>query len=246
MEIFIEDDYEAMSIKAFNDLIRLARLRSNPLICTASGASPAGLYKQLVNHIKVTGYDVSGWYFVGLDEWTGMNSHDEGSCRWHLNRELFYPLRVADNHICFFDGRATDPVEECDITERFIAEQGGIDVAVLGLGLNGHVGMNEPGVLPGLRSHVAEIHALTQQTGQKYFSTPKDLSGGISLGIANLLEVKNLLLLVSGSNKAAIVKQVLEDKISALVPAGLLRKHPGLKVYLDRDAASALQNDVYA
>jgi glucosamine-6-phosphate isomerase len=242
MEIFIAQDYEAMSERAFNDLLLLMKSRSHPLICTASGASPAGLYKQLLTHVRLTGLNVSNWYFLGLDEWAGMNGSDEGSCRWHLNRELFDPLQVPDSHICFFDGRATDLQNECAVTEQFIAEYNGIDVAIVGLGLNGHVGMNEPGTLPELRSHIAEIHPLTRQSGQKYFSSPKDLSAGISLGIANLLEAKTVILLVSGKQKAAVVTQVLQDEISADLPASLLRRHEGFRVYLDKDAAALLQN----
>mgnify|MGYP001799336298 CR=1 FL=1 len=138
-------------------------------MCTASGDSPKGLYKALIKQVNENKIDISSWNFVGLDEWLGMNRNDEGSCRFHLNNDLFQPLHVEENKISFFDGRAKDLEKECDRIENSIIKIGGIDVAIVGLGLNGHVGMNEPGTPADLRSHVAEIDRQTQQAGQKYF-----------------------------------------------------------------------------
>jgi galactosamine-6-phosphate isomerase len=242
MKIFVEASYDAMSERAFHDM--MAELEGNPaaLICPASGDSPAGLYKLLVK----TKPNTADWHFIGLDEWVGMNGNDEGSCRWHLNKDLFNPLGVENERICFFDGRAEHLTEECLAIERFIERKGGIDLAVVGLGMNGHVGMNEPGVDPLLHSHIVELHAQTRASAQKYFTSFTQLEKGISLGIANLMEAKSVLLLVSGKSKAAIVKQVLEEEISASAPASLLKSHAGLRVYLDREAASLLQKNVYA
>ena len=170
-----------------------------------------------------------------------MNGNDEGSCRFHLNNQLFNPLQIAEKQISFFDGRAKDLNEECDRIENFIKEHGGIDLAIVGLGMNGHVGMNEPGTSPSLHSHVAEIDSITQQVGQKYFKEKTALSKGITLGIANLMEARNVFLLVNGKKKAEIVKQVLEGEISEQFPASFLRNHKNFSVYLDDEAASLLQ-----
>jgi len=171
-----------------------------------------------------------------------MNETDEGSCRHSLNDQLFYPLKIAGDKICFFDGRAKDLNNECARIENFIHKHGGIDVAVLGLGMNGHVGMNEPSTSPSLRSHVATLDPITQQVGQKYFKKQQHLSQGITLGIATLLESKHIFLLVSGKRKAAIVKKVIEGDITEEVPASLLRNHQNLKIYLDADAAEIIQH----
>lgn len=242
MKIFIEADYAAMSERAFQDMIAELKGKKEPLVCPASGDSPAGLYQLLVK----TKPNTKGWHFIGLDEWVGMNGNNEGSCRWHLNRELFDPLGIKNDRICFFDGLAENLPEECLATERFIDRKGGIDLVIAGLGMNGHVGMNEPGINPLLHSHIVELHAQTTASAQKYFKTFTQLEKGISLGIANLMQAKTLLLLVSGKKKASIVKQLLEEEISAAVPASLLRTHPNLSIYLDRDAASLLQKNVYA
>lgn len=241
MKLIISKSYEHMSAKSVNDLLELILPLKNPLICTASGDTPAGLYKELIKKVNQKKMDISGWYFVSLDEWMGMNGNDEGSCRFHLNNQLFHPLDVAEKNIGFFDGRAKNPVAECNRIENFIKEHGGIDVAIVGLGMNGHVGMNEPGISPSLHAHVAEIDIMTQQVGQKYFKKEQQLTHGLTLGLASLLEARNIMLMVSGSKKAAIVQQVLEREISEQFPAGLLRRHAALSVYLDKDAAALIQ-----
>ncbi len=241
MKLYIENNYESMSAKAVDDILKIIQPLKNPLLCTASGDSPKGLYKELIKQVNERKIDITGWNFVSLDEWLGMNSGDEGSCRFHLNNDLFGPMHVEENRIVFFNGRATDVKEECRRIESFINQKGGIDVAILGLGMNGHVGMNEPGTPTASQSHVAEIDILTQQVGQKYFKKQQQLSQGLTLGIANLMEARHVAMVVSGVKKAEIVRQVIEKEISDNLPASLLRRHKNLSMYLDADAASLLQ-----
>jgi glucosamine-6-phosphate isomerase len=242
MKIHISDSYEEMSQQAASHVLEALAPVKNPLLCPASGDSPKGAYDHLTAMIRQEGMDVSSWKFVGLDEWVGMNGSDEGSCRFYLDRQLFLPLNADQHHICFFDGKASDLQEECDRTEQFIHSNDGIDVAVVGLGLNGHVGMNEPGTSPLLRSHVADIDTITQESGQKYFKEKTIIDKGITLGLANLMEAREVILLVSGNKKAAIVKQILEGEISEQWPASLLRRHKHFSVYLDSAAAFLLKS----
>lgn len=241
MNISISKTYEEMSRKAANDLLDFLSSVQYPLLCTASGDSPKGLYQELKKKVHEKGIDVSDWKFLSLDEWSGMNANDEGSCRFHLNNDLFNPLNLDKDQITFFDGKAQKPDEECERIEKLISENGGIDVSVVGLGLNGHVGMNEPGTSAASRTHVAEIHPVTQQTGQKYFTNERNLTHGLTLGIQNLMESKFVMLLVSGKKKAEMVKKVVEEEITNEVPASLLKNHPNFYLYLDLDASSNLQ-----
>ena len=242
MEIFISDSYGSLSKKAAADINKLIQPLANPVVCTASGDSPAGLYKELVSITNNNELNISSWRFVGLDEWVGMNGSDEGSCRYFLDKQLFGPLQVKENSIGFFDGRAKDLQAECDRIENFINTNGSIDVAIVGLGMNGHVGMNEPGTPASLHSHIADIDPITQQVGQKYFKESQQLTKGLTLGIANLMEARHVVLLVSGSKKAGIVKQVLAEEISEQLPASLLRRHKNFHVYLDAEAAHLLES----
>ena len=241
MKVIIEDTYEAMSRRAAVDMHLLLQSLDNPLICTASGASPAGLYHELILLVKAFGIDTSNWHFVGLDEWKGMDGSDEGSCRDQLNHQLFNPLKVPEQSICFFSGRAEDLVSECLRVEEYIQQFSSIDVAILGIGVNGHIGMNEPGTPAYLRSHVATIHPSTQLIGQKYFKEPRQIDTGLTLGLATLLEAKHLMLLASGETKAQSVYEMLHATQSEEMPATLIRDHTNLHLYLDKEAAKRLK-----
>ena len=243
MEIFVADSYEAMSKQAADDVIQLMQSFNEPLICTASGHSPAGLYKEIVDRVNKNQLNISDWYFVGLDEWVGLNGSNEGSCRYHLDRELFRALNVDESRICFFDGRAENLQTECENIDEFIQQHKNIDVAILGVGMNGHVGMNEPGTSAALRSHVTDLDPITQQGGQKYFTKQQPLSKGITLGLTTIVEARHIILLANGLHKAEIIKRITEEEISEQLPATLLRNHPGLRVYLDTEAAQMLQSD---
>jgi galactosamine-6-phosphate isomerase len=241
MKIIISNNYEAMSEKAYEDIVAIMQAASKPLICVASGDSPSGIYKNIVKNVNSNEINIDSWSFLGLDEWVGLNGDDEGSCRYHLNRELFTPLNILSNRICFFDGAAANLEDECKITEAYIKELNRIEIAILGLGMNGHIGMNEPHTSIKTRSHIVNLDPITIEVGQKYFKKPQALTKGISLGIETLLDAKHIVLVVSGTKKAAIVKQVIEGPISEAVPASLLRNHPNCIIYLDDAAASALK-----
>jgi glucosamine-6-phosphate isomerase len=245
MKIIVSENYEALSAKVADDLIALLQPVKSPVVCTASGDTPAGVYKVLVEKVSQQKADVGNWLFVGLDEWVGMNGNDEGSCRFHLNNQLFHPLKVAGDKICFFDGRADDLQRECKMVDDFINESGGLDVAIVGIGMNGHIGMNEPGTPADLHSHVVILDPVTQQVGQKYFKTEQHLTKGITLGLASLMQARYIFLLVSGKHKAEIVKRMLEGKISEQLPATILKSHPHLYIYLDADAASLIDKHLY-
>lgn len=240
MKIYVAATHEDMSKQVLEDVLRLTQEYKSPLVCPASGDTPAALYKALTDFVHKSNADISDWFFVGLDEWGSMNGSDEGSCRYYLDQQLFKPLHVPEQHICFFDGRASDLEAECEKVEAFIKQHGGIDIAVVGLGMNGHVGMNEPGTSPELRSHVADIDPVTQQVGQKYFKEQQQLTKGVTLGLATIMEADHIILMVSGGHKADIAQKVLEGEITNELPASLLRNHPGLRVYLDKEAAAKI------
>ncbi len=240
MQLNLLKDKETLSKKATHDITEIMSFKQNPLICVASGDSPSGIYKNIVNEVQKKDLNIDHWSFIGLDEWVGLNGADEGSCRWHLNRELFNPLNIKEASICFFDGASKNLAQECLNTECYIQKHNGIEIAILGLGMNGHIGMNEPQTPISTRSHVIDLDTITIEVGQKYFNKPQPLTKGITLGITTLLEAKHIILIVSGFKKAAIVKQVIEGPISELIPASLLRNHPNCIIYLDEAAASNL------
>ena len=241
MKIIIADSYELMSKQAADAIANITQSIAEPLVCVPSGDSPKALYKEWKLQQEKKIIDIHNWYFLGLDEWIGLDENDEGSCRYMLNRDLFHPLNIQEEKICCFNGNTTNTEAECNRIENYIHQHKAIDIAILGLGMNGHVGLNEPGTSSLLYSHVSNIHPVTNKTGQKYFSKPQSLTQGITLGLATLMEAKHLILLVSGQKKADILKQAIEDDVTENVPASLLRRHPQFYIYADKDAAGMLK-----
>lgn len=244
MRIVIYPTYEALSAKVAAHVLALMSASDQPLLCPASGDTPAGLYKAMAGTYQASQY--ANWSFVGLDEWVGLNGADEGSCRYSINKDLFQPLGISENNICFFDGRSPDLPGECLRAEQFIREKNGIDVAILGVGMNGHIAMNEPGSTKDSSTRVVTLHPVTKKVGQKYFSRPQVLEEGITLGMRTLLESRHIILMVSGKHKAVIVQKMMEQPATEELPASLLLQHPSVTVFLDADAAVCLSNrDLY-
>src|ERR1700761_981277 len=127
--------YQELSSKVAEQVIQLMSGYDEPLLCPASGDTPAGLYKGLVEKYQQREIDVSNWSIAGLDEWVGLNGNDEGSCRYSLDKELFLPLNISGDRVNFFDGRAIDLFSECEYAEQYINRHKGIDVTILGLGM---------------------------------------------------------------------------------------------------------------
>lgn len=239
MQVSIADTYQEMSSAAAELIIKLLGDYNEPLICPASGHTPVELYRQLVQRLRGNTI-VSRLSFIGLDEWVGMNGDDEGSCRHSLDRQLLQPLSIDNARISFFDGRDDDLQRQCQLAEEFLSRHRRINIAILGVGMNGHVGFNEPGVSAHYRTHVTELDAVTAEVGKKYFNTDKSLQKGITLGLSVLLESDHIILLASGTSKAEIVHQFVNGQVSGDLPVSYLKSHPSCRVFLDTGAAGLL------
>ncbi|HEU4607607.1 MAG TPA: glucosamine-6-phosphate deaminase [Chitinophagaceae bacterium] len=242
MQIMLAADYSRMSAMAADLAAQQLKNVARPLICVAAGTSPAGFYKALLALQQTGGVSMQHWSYVSLDEWLSVPGSEKGSSRNMMDEALFIPGRIQPRQIKFFDGLAAHPEEECAAMEAYIEQHGGIDMAILGLGMNGHVGLNEPGVDPALSTHVCKLSESTRRVAQKYFTHEKQLDKGITLGIASLMKARMLLLIVSGVHKAGILQQALEGPVTKQVPASLLRDHPALYVVADAAAASLLKH----
>jgi galactosamine-6-phosphate isomerase len=243
MQIHIEEGYNDISKLAANRAVELLQNAKSPLVCVASGDSPKGMYKELA-HLKSSLLCIKDWNYISLDEWVGMDETTEGSCSFHLSNDLFKPLQLSAEKICCFNGKAENLQKECDRIERFIASHGGIEIAIVGIGTNGHIAMNEPGTSPLLKTHISVIANETQEAGQKYFNHPQVLTHGITVGLATLMEAKHIFLIASGGKKANIIKQLLTAEKSAHLPCTMLRDHPGFHVFLDQEAAALIPHQL--
>lgn len=217
----------------------LLSVKKDALICIAGGDTPLQTMQELVRRSETGQIDFREAYFVGLDEWVGLGLETPGSCRATLFSQLFDKLvGLKKEHICFFDGKAEDLAEECDRIDQFVDKRGGIDFILLGIGMNGHLGFNEPGVQIDLNAHVVELDSVTKQVMSKYFEKDLPLTQGISLGMKQILASKEIVVLATGTKKAEIIQLTVETEPTPQIPATFMKKAKNAQFFVDEAAGS--------
>lgn len=240
MAIQIYPDYDSLSLHVANEIAAQIADKPDSLLCLAAGDTPKLGYRLLADIVHKEQIDCSRCTFVGLDEWLGVPQDNEGSCFYFLNTHLFTPLGIKRSQIHVFDGMTTDPDKDCRTMDQFIRDGNGIDLMLVGVGMNGHIGFNEPGARENVYAHVVQLDETTRRVGQKYFPRETKLNLGITLGLRHLLESRRAIMAASGLKKAGIIKLALQEEISTDIPASLIRKHKNGVTILDEDAASRL------
>lgn len=241
MKLNVFENHTDLSLEAARIICEQIKAKPDSVICFASGETPMSAYTLLTKSIMSERVNSEHITLIGLDEWVGIPPENHGSCAWFLHNYVIDPLQLRPHQYRLFDGMASDLSRECMAMDEFISDRGGIDMIVVGIGMNGHIGFNEPGVSPELYAHVIELDEVTRNVGQKYFHEETQLAKGITLGIKHLEEAKTAMLLASGERKADIMKATLEGKIGMEVPSTMLRNHPDGIVIIDRKAASLLK-----
>lgn len=238
MQISIYKDYPTLSLHAANTIIELVKQKPDAVLCLAAGDTPRLTYDTVTERAANERLDFGQCTFVGLDEWVGIPPENEGSCHYFLQKHLFDPLHISEDKIHLFDALSTDLNHECRKMNDLISSLGGIDFMLVGIGMNGHIGFNEPGVSPDLYAHVVDLDEATRIVGQKYFAQQTSLSKGITLGLNHLLEARQVILVANGAKKAAVIKQTVEGPITPALPATIMRKHFNARVMVDEQAGS--------
>jgi galactosamine-6-phosphate isomerase len=237
-KINVFPDYETMSLAAAERVMALLSKKPNAVICLPSGSTPLGMFKILVSANQKGMTDFSQCVFIGLDEWIGFGAEDDGGCRNLLNKDFLKPIGLRDDQIFFFDGKAQDPEEECSRINNVVANLGGLDLIILGVGMNGHLALNEPGTPWNMYAHISELENITKEVGQKYFNKPTVISQGITIGIRHIMEAKAAILMASGSAKAEVIKRALAFPVTTEFPATALQNHFNAAFLLDSEAAT--------
>ena len=207
-----------------------------------SGRTPVPLYDELARLYARGKADFRDAITFNLDEFLGLSSDDPGSYRAFMRRHLFDRVNLRTAHIHFLDGAASDPPAECARYDRAIARAGGIDLQILGLGLNGHIGFNEPATALAAATHRVRLTMATRRANAALFhnrlrDVPK---AGLSMGMAAILRARRIVLLSTGAGKARSVERMLRGPVTTRVPASFLQLHANVEVWLDRAAASRL------
>ncbi len=243
MLIEVHSDEYALAKDAATKMIECVLKNPNALICLATGDTPKLAYQFFVQKISEFNVDISKCFFIGLDEWIEVSSSNPGSCHHFLYEHIFNPLNISEEQIHLFNAPVIDLDGECSEMNEYINSKGGIDLMVVGIGINGHIGFNEPGVDPNLETHVIELDELTQVIGQKYFETAISISHGITLGMKQVMNAKEVIALAMGKHKSKIVYAMVKEEVSCNLPASLLQYHKNSFLMLDREAASLVKNN---
>lgn len=242
MKIEAAEDYEDVSRRAAALFIAQARGKPGSVCVLPTGRTPEGLFRELLDAHRKGDADFSGLRFVILDEYLGIRPDDRRSLHQWLQRALLDELGIPSSHVAAFDPLAADIAGECARIEAVIADWGGIDLAMVGLGPNGHIGFNEPGSTPDSRTRQIALTEESVASNAGYWGSAADVPRhALTLGIGTLREARKVMLMVSGQAKSGILARALEGSVSPDIPASLFRDHPDFTVIADRAALSALR-----
>jgi glucosamine-6-phosphate isomerase len=240
MLLKIYKDYHELSMHTATEVINLLTKKPGAVICLASGDTPRLTCELITKMALDKKTDISQCTFIGLDEWLGVPPENDGSCHYFFDSLLLKPLNFSPEQTHLFNALSKDTAGECRKMDNLILEKGGIDLMIVGVGMNGHIGFNEPGTSFENYSHVIDLDETTLSVGRKYFKDPVPLSQGITLGLKHLQQSKQVFLIANGVKKAGVIRQTLEGEISDLFPASIIRTHPHGVVMTDESAASLL------
>ena len=245
MIILITQDYNGLSIRAAKMTADFINGNPGTLLCIAAGKTPLGMLAELVAMHRRKETDLASVYYAGLDEWIGLGPGDTGSCYKVMTEAFYGPAGIPPDRIRLFDGSDADMERQRAAMEEWIAERGGIGFALLGVGLNGHIGFNEPGTPDTKGCLIVPLDEITITVSKKYsIKTSAQLKTGITIGWSTLLDARYAVLAASGAAKADIMKAALEGPASPAVPASLFQRHAGVTALLDKDAAAKLSSHV--
>lgn len=214
---------EALTNKVTEKMIKLLADKPEAVFCIAGGETPLPVMKKLIQLQKTNKIDFSKATFISLDEWIGLDRTTKGSCIQTLEDHLFQPLGLRAEQIKFFDGKATNLTAELTKMNTFVAAYG-IDFILLGLGMNGHIGFNEPGVTTEANAQIVGLDEVTTTVMTKYFNEKLPLTQGITLGFRQILDANQIILMATGEKKAEIVKATIEGEPTSQVPSTILKQ----------------------
>lgn len=224
--------YGEMSRRAGDSLLSEIGKKPNLLLCTATGNSPIGLYENLVEAKEESPQIFKELRIIKLDEWGGIPSNEPESCETFIQQKILVPLNIGSDRYVSFQSNPSDPGKECIRIQNEILKKGPIDVCILGLGKNGHIGFNEPDQSLEPFPHIAELSkaSLQHNMTRNMAHLP---TYGLTLGMSNILQSKRIILLLTGSGKMEVIEELMTKKVTPQLPASFLWLHPWVDCYVD-------------
>lgn len=241
MKIIVAKDYKDMSRKAANIISAQIITKPNCVLGLATGSSPIGTYDQLVEWYEKGDLDFSQVSSVNLDEYRGLDHNHDQSYYYFMHEHLFDRVNIDPANTNVPDGTEPDAEKECRRYEELIASYGGVDLQLLGLGHNGHIGFNEPAPAFDKETHCVDLTESTIEANKRFFASADDVPRqAYTMGIGTIMKAKKILVVVSGEDKAEIVAKAFYGDVTPEVPASILQFHPDVTVVVDEAAASKL------
>lgn len=242
MRIIKTADYDQMSKAAANIIAAQMILKPNSVLGFATGSTPIGTYKELIKKNENGDIDFSDITTVNLDEYKGLPRTNDQSYYYFMNDNLFNHVNIDKERTHVPNGMVEDSKEECANYEALIKEVGGIDLQLLGLGHNGHIGFNEPSDQFDKETHCVDLTESTIEANKRFFASADDVPRqAYSMGIGTIMAAKKILVIVSGADKAAIAKKAFTGPVTPSVPASILQMHQDVTVVCDADAYAELE-----
>lgn len=243
MRIIIAKNYEDMGKKAANIVAGQVFLNPQSILGLATGSTPLSMYNQLIKMHKEVELDFSQVKTFNLDEYVGLPEEDTNSYHYYMFNNLFNHINIKRENVHIPNGMAKDIDKECSEYEETIKNAGGMDLQILGIGNNGHIGFNEPDLKFEATTHLVKLDEETIEANSRFFKTIADVPKcAVSMGIKTIMHAKKIILLANGSSKAEILAKALYGGITPEVPASILQLHPDVTVIVDEAAAVCLKD----
>ena len=233
MKIQYFDSLAELSRESVRIILEQIHARENLLLCTATGNSPTQTYRNLEAE-KIT-FNAGKLRIVKLDEWGGVQQDAPGTCERYLREQVLVPLGVEQDNYFSFRADASDPEAECRRMNNVLDKEGPIDLCILGIGANGHIGFNEPDAYLEPRCHIAKLSEESKKHSMAKGMNPVP-AYGLTLGVSDILQSKKILIIITGTNKKTALARLLEQKVSTDIPASMLWLHPDVHCMIDRNA----------
>jgi glucosamine-6-phosphate deaminase len=232
MKLILSKDYRDMSRKAANVISAQVILKENSVLGLATGSTPIGAYKQLIEWYKKGDVSFKSAVTVNFDEYCGLNAGHEQSYFSFMKANFFDHIDLDDKNAHLPNGLTTDTEAECNAYDALIESLGGIDLQLLGIGPNGHIGFNEPDEQFVMKTHRVRLSDTTRRANARFFNDdPNSVPEfAITMGMRHIMQAKKILLIASGAQKIAVIDRALKGPVTPRLPASLLQLHPDLTV----------------
>ena len=242
MRIYKTKDYEKMSHTAANIIAAQMIMKPDSVLGLATGSTPIGTYSELIKRYENGDLDFSAISSINLDEYKGVSGDKDQSYRYFMNKNLFDHVNINKEHTYVPNGLEPDSDKACqDYNDIIHAHGGGVDLQLLGLGHNGHIGFNEPSDAFAKETHCVDLSDSTIEANTRFFESKDDVPRqAYTMGIKTIMNAKKVLVIVSGKDKAEIVKKAFFGPITPQVPASVLQMHPDFILVGDEDALSLI------